>query len=70
MADEKAECKDDGKKCCCCFGKVVMIILVFLVGGILGYLKGHCCHQRMGCGMHMPPPMEAPAMPAPSAKSR
>ncbi len=70
MADEKVECKDDGKKCGCCFGKVVMIILVFLVGGILGYLKGQGCRQRMGCGMHMPPPMGAPAMPAPSAKSR
>jgi hypothetical protein len=68
---EKTECKDEGKKCCCCFGKVVMIILVFLVGGIIGFLKGQCCcHHRMGCGMHMPPHMEAGAMPAPLPKGR
>ena len=66
--EKKDECKTDDKKCGCCFGKVVMIILVFLVGGIIGYLKGqHCCHQ-MGCCMHMHPPMEAGAMPTPPAK--
>ena len=60
--ERKDDCKTDGKKCGCCFGKVVIIILVFLVGGIIGYLKGQRCHY-MGFGMHMPPPMEAGAMP-------
>jgi hypothetical protein len=72
MADEKVECKDDGKKCSCCLGKVVMLILVFLVGGIIGYLKGQncCCHRMMGCGMHMPSPMETGAMPTPPPKGK
>jgi hypothetical protein len=67
MAEEKVEgqeCKDDGKKCCCCFGKVVVLILVFLVGGIIGYLKGHGCCRRMGCGMPAPA-TESGALPAP-----
>ena len=68
---ENQECKDGGKRCGCCFGKVVMIILVFLVGGILGYLKGQNCCMHKACGMHMmPPPMDMGAAPPPPAKAK
>jgi hypothetical protein len=42
---DKGSCCSDGCGCGCRCGRGVILILVFLVGGIIGYLMGH------GCGM-------------------
>ena len=69
--DNKDACRDDGKKCCCCW-KAILIVLVFLLGGVIGYLKGmHCGPRMMGACMHQPMGMEAGHMlPAPQAKPK
>ena len=64
--------QEEGKSCdskhgCCC-GKAMLVVLLFLVGGIIGYLMGQrcCCHKSM---RPMPAGMETGAAPqAPRAK--
>ena len=66
--------QEEGKSCgCkhggCCGAKALLVVLLFLVGGIIGYLMGQrCgCHQKMMC--HPPMGMEMGAAPqAPKAK--
>ena len=75
MDEQKKEscCKEDkgcgcGSSGCGCLGKLV-ILLVFLVGGIIGYLMGHgcgmCCHKKMMMGMGAGCPM-TPQTPPPA----
>jgi len=60
---------EHGKKCCC--DKTVLFVLLFLVGGIIGYLLGHCrcCSDKRMCP-NMPPPMEMGAAPMHPAKAK
>ncbi|HAM36048.1 MAG TPA: hypothetical protein DEB40_05290 [Elusimicrobia bacterium] len=69
---ENQECKpEDVKKCGCCCGKALIIILVFLIGGIIGYLKGSRCGGPHMCGsMRMPPPVEAGPAAMPPARGK
>ncbi len=50
----------------CCCTKALLAVLLFLVGGIIGYLMGHhcCCHKRMGPCMT---PMVTESHPMPPA---
>ena len=67
---EEKCCEDSGCGCgsgCRCLGKLV-VLLVFLVGGIIGYLMGHGCGM---CGkkkmmMGAACPMMAPQTPPPA----
>jgi hypothetical protein len=66
---EKTCCTDKGSCCCkggCCGCKIVIAIILFLLGGVIGYLKGMNAHKCCGMAMHMGMPMVPPS--APSAK--
>jgi len=52
--EEKQEGKESKKGCCgggCSCGKVMIVIFVFVVGGLIGYLFGRLPsrHMMMGC---------------------
>ena len=77
MADMEDKAKKDDKSCCssgraCCGAKTLMVLVIFLLGGIIGYLMGmHCSyggqgwhHKGYGCPMAM---MGTPGQ-APSSK--
>ena len=66
MEEQKKEeekscgCKKQG----CCGCKIAIAVILFLLGGVIGYLKGQCCSHKMcgmmpmhmGMGMPTPPP--------------
>ncbi|HAH07563.1 MAG TPA: hypothetical protein DCM05_13765 [Elusimicrobia bacterium] len=64
--DEKS-CKCGGHSCCGC--KVAIAVILFLLGAVIGYLKGTNSGKcKSGCGMRgqmtgqmMPPPPHQPA---------
>lgn len=67
---DKGSCCSDGCGCGCRCGKGILLVLVFLVGGIIGYLMGHgcgMCHKKMmmGASCPMTGQMTGPAAPAP-----
>jgi hypothetical protein len=64
--DEKECCCKEEKKPCgcgggksCCGCKVAIAIILFLLGGVIGYLKGMHCRCPMG-GHAMQMPMQPP----------
>jgi hypothetical protein len=54
--DEKKEGQESSGSSCCCggcnCGKVLMVIFIFIVGGIIGYLVGRLPSRHM-MGYHM-----------------
>ena len=54
MESNKEEGKEYGKHgCCghnCCCRRMMGLVLVFLIGGIIGFLLGHCSGGRYGKG--------------------
>jgi hypothetical protein len=73
---EKTCCTDQHSCCkCCCGCKVAIAIILFLLGGIIGYVKGsnHCkgrgCFLNMGASMPMPS-MPGQAMTPPSPRGK
>jgi len=80
MDAKKEEGKNpEEEESCCCEGDchcgcrrgcpwwaAVIVILVFLVGGIIGYLMGNCkrsCHMMMGAPCPMSSMQQAPSAP-------
>jgi hypothetical protein len=69
---ENQESKQEGEKSCgcgsgasCCCLKALLAVLLFLVGGIIGFLMGgRCCSRQMKMCPLMPPAMESGAAPA------
>jgi len=64
---EKTCCTDKGSCSCtggCCGCKIAIAIILFLLGGVIGYVKGTSkCH---GCFMRMGGSMAMPSMPVPA----
>ena len=77
--NEEKECSSDKHSCCsgggCCCGKALIVFIIFLLGGIIGYLigmHGGMCHNKMmgkwSCPMGMSMTENAPTQAQPPAK--
>jgi len=63
---EKSCCTDKGSCGGCCGCKIAIAIILFLLGGVIGYLKGmNACKCNRGF-MHMGARMPELALPAPA----
>lgn len=76
MEKSEDQNKEEGRKSCCgrhccCIGKVFAAFVLMLIGGIVGFLMGHCSYRRgMGAyGMMQGCPMsDASAAPQSGAQ--
>lgn len=66
--DKKEECCDSkGCGCgkCCCAGKMALVLILLVIGGLIGFAIGHhrgWCHGMMApCPMSMGAPTAAPS---------
>ena len=61
-----------GMHCGCCACKAIKGLILLLIGGVVGYWIGHCCHARRMCRMESAPAQaESAAMPeAPAKKAK
>ena len=62
--DKKDE-KDEKEGCCgpgchCCGGKLALVLVLLLIGGLIGYAIGHCGGGRWAHCPYSGAPMSAP----------